>query len=566
MSRRTVLWCAVLLGVGLALYLGAELLVAGRVGPSLDDGWIYMAFARSFLEGDAFSYPGHDGPVAAITGTIWSLLLAAVMAVVGATPWAVKVAGAGAAVFAIYGSWRLARAATGDPRTAAFVALIVACTPRVLWGALSGMEATFAVGATAFGLALHLERRTQSTARWLIAALALSVAGWARPECFVFVPIAALHRRRLDGLLLTLPLLAAYPLYNLAVFGYPLPTTFYAKAASGSPIAILRHDGVAAACVAIARNLALQLAGFAAWLPSFLPFLAPGLVLGVRRGLRERDGVPFLAAAVVLFAIARGGLGFQPPWFQQGRYFLQLWPPFLILAVHGFDLGRTRSGFAVAVLVACGLGAWAEPKLAGVLAFDWIPKVLDVGTARAEVGLIWVPAAATAAFAIAGAVIGRRGDGRLAAPPVWLVAVWMAAALGFGALRHGEGVRDTYELNVAMAEVVAREVPAGEVVACHDIGALGFFARRPLLDLAGLGSPEVAMSPRAPGARPDIAAIVQREKPRFICLTEDMADMVNPGANTLKGIRSIRLVASIHSDHNVTVQGDAYHLIELIWD
>lgn len=44
---------------------------------------------------------------------------------------------------------------------------------------------------------------------------------------------------------------------------------------------------------------------------------------------------------------------------------------------------------------------------------------------------------------------------------------------------------------VVSAKWVAKNVPQGEIVAAHDIGALGFYDNHDLIDLAGLVSPEV---------------------------------------------------------------------------
>src|SRR5690606_33949171 len=108
-------------------------------------------------------------------------------------------------------------------------------------------------------------------------------------------------------------------------------------------------------------------------------------------------------------------------------------------------------------------------------------------------------------------------------------------------------------------------VPPGELVACHDIGALGFFADRPLLDLAGLGTPEIARRPRTPGAALDATPILLARRPRFVCLTDAMARSVNPDGRLLPGVRAIRPIATVRSARNVTVNGDAYHLIEFEW-
>src|SRR5690606_15382840 len=209
-----------------------------------------------------------------------------------------------------------------------------------------------------------------------------------------------------------------------------------------------------------------------------------------------------------------------------------------------------------AVLLVVAVGSALVPEVAAVFLFDWIPQGFRAEPTRIALGMLHGPALVFALFAIAGFAVGSRRGGTLGRPPAWAIVLWLAASLAFGGLRHAQGVRDTYELNVAMAEIVAREVPTGELVACHDIGALGFFANRPLLDLAGLGRPEVARRPRPPGAALDATPVLLERRPRYVCLTDAMAHTVNPDGRPLPGVRSIRQVATIRSPHNVTVKGD----------
>jgi hypothetical protein len=54
-----------------------------------------------------------------------------------------------------------------------------------------------------------------------------------------------------------------------------------------------------------------------------------------------------------------------------------------------------------------------------------------------------------------------------------------------------QDVKIINEEMVDMATWVAENIPSDELFASHDIGALGFFASRPLLDIAGLITPEV---------------------------------------------------------------------------
>ncbi len=62
---------------------------------------------------------------------------------------------------------------------------------------------------------------------------------------------------------------------------------------------------------------------------------------------------------------------------------------------------------------------------------------------------------------------------------------------GFGAFTYGQNVAFIENEMVDTAKWVARNLPPTALVAAHDIGALGYFGERRILDLAGLISPEV---------------------------------------------------------------------------
>jgi hypothetical protein len=77
---------------------------------------------------------------------------------------------------------------------------------------------------------------------------------------------------------------------------------------------------------------------------------------------------------------------------------------------------------------------------------------------------------------------------------VWLLAVIVTLPIfgvGLGAPAYGEDVSFIEREMVATARWVNANVPEDAIIAAHDIGALGYFAPRPLLDLAGLISPDV---------------------------------------------------------------------------
>jgi len=84
---------------------------------------------------------------------------------------------------------------------------------------------------------------------------------------------------------------------------------------------------------------------------------------------------------------------------------------------------------------------------------------------------------------------GRR---RLAG--VALLFAMLILVVGFtilGAQGYVADVEYIDEEMVTVAHWLATNTPADALIAAHDIGAIGYFARRPLLDLAGLISPEI---------------------------------------------------------------------------
>ncbi len=64
----------------------------------------------------------------------------------------------------------------------------------------------------------------------------------------------------------------------------------------------------------------------------------------------------------------------------------------------------------------------------------------------------------------------------------------------------GQDVQMIQSDMVVASRWVAQNVPPDQLLAVHDIGAVGYFAPRPMLDLAGLISPEVIPIIRDAGA------------------------------------------------------------------
>ena len=81
---------------------------------------------------------------------------------------------------------------------------------------------------------------------------------------------------------------------------------------------------------------------------------------------------------------------------------------------------------------------------------------------------------------------------RLARQAFLTAAVLFSLAFnGYGAYTYGQDVGLIESEMVVSAKWAAQNIPPGALIAAHDIGALGFFDRHAIVDLAGLISPEV---------------------------------------------------------------------------
>jgi hypothetical protein len=91
------------------------------------------------------------------------------------------------------------------------------------------------------------------------------------------------------------------------------------------------------------------------------------------------------------------------------------------------------------------------------------------------------------------------GSSRLFGRLHWVANVFLTLSLGslavvfvaLGAYSYGRDVGLIESEMVVTAKWVNANLPPGSVIAAHDIGALGYFDHHPLIDLAGLVSPEV---------------------------------------------------------------------------
>jgi hypothetical protein len=453
---------AVLLVV--ALYLG---LSAGTAGPGfpIDDAWIHQTYARNLARSGRWEYvPGEVS--AGSTAPLWTLLLAAGYWLrLPHLAWAYLL---GAVVlFGLAWSgivlWRTLWPALHDKAWLAGVVLVT--TWPLVWAAVSGMETLFFITLGMALIALYqweldkskipnpksqIPKSPISNLQSLLTHPALLglLAGLlilTRPDGLILLllvgvglltwPGSAGVRLGRVGLFLAaaaLPLLP-YVVFNYGSSGRFWPNTFYAKQAEYA--AELGRPFLAR----LANLLFFSLGGPASgWrgLSSAHLLLLPGLLLAagqaVRADWRERRlrlTLPLLWAGGHVFLYAWR----LPVSYHHGRY---LWA-------------------ALPIWILYGLAGWY--------------------------GLL----------ALARARLPERSARLLSLTAGGTFAALLLIFLLLGANQYADDVALIEGEMVNVARWLSENSEPDALIAAHDIGAIGYFAERPLLDLAGLISPEV---------------------------------------------------------------------------
>ena len=402
-----------------------------RLGLPLDDAWIHQTYARNLAELGQWAFiPGQ--PSAGSTAPLWTAILAAGY-------WLrlnplVYAYGVGLVMLGLV-AWLASRwVKVLVPERAGWVwpvGVLLTLEWHLVWASLSGMEIL-----PLAGLALLICLATE--AKWLgpgRLGLLIGLGAWLRPDALtlVVVPLGGLllgnRRKILPGLVWFAAGLSAvltpYLLWQQSLSGQFWPNTAFAKQAE---YAVLRD-------IPFAIRLAAQAGIPGGWLGAagldpggplvgVMAILAPGLALYVLTQLRVRrwDRLLPLVWSVAYLGLYAARL---PATYQHGRYAMPVLPVWIVLACAGM-LGGLRPRSAQ-------LGS-------RVLARSWIALL-----------------------------------------PIIAGYFWLA-----GARAYGQDVAIIESEMVDSARWLAGHTPPGAVVAAHDIGALGYFGQRSLIDLAGL--------------------------------------------------------------------------------
>ena len=415
---RFIIALAALVAVFFYLMVSATIF---RLGFPLDDTWIHFTYARNLAEHGEWAF--RLGEVsAASTAPLWTFLLAiGYFLDLGPYPWTYFLGWLVLTLLGIHAETTARKLIPSYFPRVPWVGLFFVIAWHLTWSAVSGME-TLLHGYIIF---IVLSMLLVDPRRYLALGLLAGVSVWVRPDgltllgpvLFTAVLIEKDFRSRANAILKILigfgAMFVPYLLFNLALSGNPMPSTFYAKQAEYQEYWL---------SLSLAERIAYYLAPILA-----SPFVAllPGVFIWLYRRIRARD---WGAIAGLIWVLGYIAIYFMRlPAYQHGRYLI---PAFPVMYLWG---------------------------LLGMLQYVLSPKA------------------------------GRR-----------IVLVWQMLlamlCLVFAFIAARQNAYDVYWIEsemVGTAKWVQKNLPADALLAVHDIGALGYYVSNPIIDLAGLITPDV---------------------------------------------------------------------------
>ena len=392
-----------------------------RIGFPLDDSWIHLTYARNLAEHGEWAYRLGQRS-AGSTSPLWTGLLA-VGFLLDLAPYAWSYL-LGWVILTLMGihAENVARKfiRSYQPRIP-WVGLFFVSVWHLTWSAVSGMETLL----HAFIAFVVLTGLMNGSRRYLGLGLLAGLSVWVRPDgltllgpiLFVAILSESTWSARAEAIWKTSigfgSLFLPYLLFNLALSGNPMPSTFYAKQAEYE-------------AYWLSKTLVERMSNYL-WPVIASPFLVliPGAFLWLAGPLRSLNwgvlaGVIWFFGYILIYFM-------RLPAYQHGRYIIPALPVIYLWGLLGLlEYAAIRGANRRVVL------SWQ--MLTGVLCLTF-------------------------------AFIGAR-----------------------------QNAFDVYWIESEMVETakwVKHNLPGDAVLAVHDIGALGYHVQNPLIDLAGLITPEV---------------------------------------------------------------------------
>jgi len=430
-GRQAAVWIAIAALTGVAVYLSWSAM-SGAWGFALDDAWIHQTYARNLITTGQFAFvPGQ--PSAGSTSPLWTLLISLGYLVRVDSKWWTYVLGTVCLAATALGVWQYSlRLFPERPGAALAAGVFCALEWHLIWAAVSGMETVLFTALSVW--LIVVQYRVSGIGYSVIVGVLGGLLVLTRPEGLLLIGLVWLAQTITSGWKERATWAGlALPVAVMAVLLAPwLAFNWYSSGTLFPNTFYAKQQEY---------TIVLATTPFILRLTQVLtqPFigaqvlLIPGLLAMAGRLARCRiERSAWMHIAPLAWVVAHLWLYAMrlPVTYQHGRYEMPVIPIAITLGVGGTAM----------------LLRWSDTWL-------W-PRVLSRAATLA-----------TALVLLGFVIMGARAY----ATDVSII--------------EGEMVR--------VARWLEANTAPGDLIAAHDIGAIGYFASRPLLDLAGLVSPEV---------------------------------------------------------------------------
>jgi len=446
--------------------------LSGGFGFPTDAAWTRAVFARNLAEGRGLCFnPGVA--VAGAPGPAWLAMLAAGGYLLGDFVGGAKLLGVWAVVLTAYLVWMITLDLLSDWRFAFLAALTTVAAPHFLAAGLGGTES--ALGALLLAATIRWQARSWDGARGqrLGLALACGLGALCRPELALLVPAVLLDRvlvtavRGKAGGRMRAILAGGLP-EALGAAALAIPYLIYNWNVGGAlwqqPGLALRGQSVFAWSVTALKLL---------WTSSPLVLAASvlGLPVAVLSAARPRsDHSSFLLVLLPIALLSAPGLIWRDASAANGAYTAAcLTPAICVLGSAGlFALYRTANSLRLR----------NRPSLGKNLSF-----ALGITAVVCALGVL----------------------GWFSHRAAWL--------------QYGVAVKKVSDLQGAVGRWAAQHLAPDASIASREVGAIGFYSRRRVLDLGGTIDQVGYLALSRPGPPDDnLLAFLQKTKPSHVAM------------------------------------------------
>jgi hypothetical protein len=520
-QKRIIPYIILLLAAGLGVYyiINAYNVNKEHCFP-LDDPWIHLTFARNLVEYGSFSYFKNEMVTAGSTSPIYTLLLAAGYIFTKNEYFLSFFLGIASFAFSALVIYKLSVSVLAENWLAIAAALIFALDRWMNFFAASGMETPLYIFLLLSAYYCYIKRNA------LLFGFLLALTIWARPDAIAFVFAVAIDYFILVYFSKKNPELNKdYGLFNnkelikIGIIFSVVMLLYFAMNMALSGTLLPNTFSAKTAYYSVEFRSRANFLKFEVWgyfTSSSYSLLIVPFIIGALKliyNIFKSKHNPLIAALMFIFFLVFLYWYKLPFAAVKGRYLVPIIPFYILISVYG-----TREFYKyIAVYI-------KDKKIVNSLTIIFFTIIIIYS------GIAYA---------------GYKDE--------------------YAEQTHHISIR-----NLAAAKWINENTPENSVIATHDIGAIGYYTRRRIVDVAGLVSPQFTQRLFDPNFSKFMVEEMKRENVSYIAFIKEWYQVVNQNPLFLGGDNNTEIMAIYKFDAEKThilsrdVNGAIINVLELI--